>query len=109
MRIAIGKPDNRYKLMIMVELDEGLFTKEVQNSEKGNSLKKGHGSQRKINGLVIVETVESNPTEKEHKFTAVKHIKTIVIDDLKVEFIGAKAKENNESSSTIISNHFIFL
>lgn len=101
----MGKRDERYTLTDMVELDEGFFTTEVPDDEKGKPLKKGRGSQRKTKVLVMAETVEGNLTKKEHKHTAVKHIKMIVIDDLKAETIDEKVKENIEPGSTIISDH----
>lgn len=105
LRIAMGKRDERYTLTDMVELDEGFFTTEVPDDEKGKPIKKGRGSQRKTKVLVMAETLEGNPTKKSHKHTAVKHIKMIVIDDLEAETIDAKVKENIDSSSTIISDH----
>lgn len=105
LRIAMGKRDERYTLTNMVELDEGFFTTEVPDDEKGKPLKKGRGSQRKTKVLVMAETVEGNPTKKSHKHTAVRHIKMIVIDDLEAETIDAKIKENIEPSSTIFSDH----
>lgn len=105
LRIAMGKRDERYTLKNMVELDEGFFTTEVPEDEKGKPLKKGRGSQRKTKVLVMAETVEGNPMEKNHKHTAVRYIKMIVIDDLEARTIDAKVKDNIESSSTIISDH----
>lgn len=84
LRIAMGKRDERYTLKNMVELDEGFFTTEVPEDEKGKPLKKGRGSQRKTKVLVMAETVEGNPMEKNHKHTAVRYITMIVIDDLDV-------------------------
>ena len=105
LRIAMGKRDERYTLEGMVKLDEGFFTTEVPDSEKGKPLKKGRGSQRKTKVLVMAETVEGNPTKKEHKHSAVKRIKMIVIDDLEAETIDTRVKDNIGRSSTIISDH----
>lgn len=105
LKIAMGKWDERYTLANMEELDEGFFTTEVPDNEKGKPLKNGRGSQRKTKVLEMAETVEGNPTKKEHKHTAVKHIKMIVIDNLESTTIDTMVKENIESNSSIISDH----
>ena len=54
----MGKRDERYMLTNMVELDEGFFTTEVSESEKGNPLKKGRGGQRKT--IVLVRSIATS-------------------------------------------------
>lgn len=101
----MGKCDKRYTLGDMVELNEEIFTAEVPDSEKVKPLKKGCSSHRKTRVLVMAETMDGNPTKKEHTHTAVKHIKKIVVNDLEAETLYAKFKGSIVSSSNIISNH----
>ena len=83
LRNAMGKRDAEYKVFGMVELDEGFFSTEIPDSEKDKPLKRGHGSQKKTKVLVLAETAGGAPTKKSDKPTKVKHIKMIVIDNLK--------------------------
>ena len=45
LRDVTGKRDGLCRLFDQVELDEGFFTTETPDSEKGHPLKRGHGSQ----------------------------------------------------------------
>lgn len=104
LRNVMGKRDSTYKVGGIVELDEGFFTTEVPESEKGKPLKRGHGSQKKSKVLVLAETAEGSPSRKSHKPTRVKYIKMMVIDDLKAETIDGKVKMYVNPDSTIVSD-----
>lgn len=104
LRNAMGKRDAEYKVFGMVELDEGFFSTEIPDSEKNKPLKRGHGSQKKTKVLVLAETAEGTPTKKSDKPTKVKHIKMIVIDNLKSETIDGKVKMYVNPDSTIASD-----
>ena len=84
----MGMRDARYQLEGFVELDEGFFSTEVDNSEKDKPLKRGRGSQKKSKVLVMAE---STPVEGElsrnGKPRKVNHIKMFVIEDLKSDTI----------------------
>ena len=104
LRCAMGRRDAEYKVCGMVELDEGFFSTEVPEQEKGNPLKRGHGSQKKSKVLVLAETEEGTPTKMSDKPTAVKHIKMIVIENLKAETIDGKVKMYVNPDSVITSD-----
>ena len=104
LRNAMGKRDAEYMVSGMVELDEGFFSTEVPDSEKDKPIKRGHGSQKKTKVLVLAETAEGNPTKKSDKPTKVKHIKMMVIEDLKSETIDGKVKMYVNPDSTITSD-----
>ena len=48
LRDGMGKRDDLYRLFDQVELDEGFFTTETPDSEKGHPLKRGHGRRRSL-------------------------------------------------------------
>lgn len=104
LRIAMGKRDERYELHGMVELDEGFFVTEVPKEEKGKPLKRGRGSQRRSKVLVMAETAEGMPRTPKAKPTAVKHIKMILIDNLKAATIDSVVKDKVNPDSTIVSD-----
>ncbi len=90
LRNAMGKRDARYTVSGMVELDDGFFSTETPESEKDKPLKRGRGSQKKTKVLVMAEVAEGNPARPSDKSTKVKHIKMIVIGDLKSETVDRK-------------------
>jgi hypothetical protein len=104
LRVAMGKRDEKYELKGMVELDEGFFVTEVSEEEKNEPLKRGRGSQRRSKVLVMAETVEEEPKTPRDKPTSVKHIKMLLINDLKAATIDQKVMENINPDSTIVSD-----
>lgn len=104
LRNAMGKRDAEYTVCGMVELDEGFFSTEAPDSEKGEPLKRGHGSQKKTKVLVLAETADGTPAKKSGKPTKVKYIKMFVIDNLKSKTIDGKVKMYVNPDSTITSD-----
>lgn len=104
LRNAMGKRDAEYTVCGMVELDEGFFSTEAPDSEKGRPLKRGHGSQKKTKVLVLAETADGTPAKKSGKPTKVKYIKMFVIDNLKSKTIDGKVKMYVNPDSTITSD-----
>ena len=104
LRNAMGKRDAEYTVCGMVELDEGFFSTEAPDSEKGRPLKRGHGSQKKTKVLVLAETADGTPAKKSDKPTKVKYIKMFVIDNLKSKTIDGKVKMYVNPDSTITSD-----
>lgn len=104
LRNAMGKREAEYKVCGMVELDDGFFSTETPDSEKGKPIKRGHGSQKKTKVLVLAETAEGSPEKKSDKPTKVKHIKMMVIENLKSETIDGKVKLYVDSDSTITTD-----
>lgn len=112
LRSIMGKRDNLYTLSGNIELDEGFFTTEIAEDKKYEKLKAGAGSQKKTKVVVMAETEESLSPKKGQKPTKVKHIKMIVVENLKANTISGVAGHNIESESKIITdaskshNHF---
>jgi hypothetical protein len=106
LRQTMGIRDARYHLKEVVELDEGFFTTEIDESEKDKPLKRGHGSQKKTKVLVMAESIPSKDMKtKEGKPRKVGHIKMFVIDDLKASTIDAKVSEYVDKESVIDSDN----
>lgn len=104
LRKAMGRRDAEYEFCGMVELDEGFFSTEVPDGEKGKPLKRGRGSQKKSKVLVMAQTREGSPSRESDKPTSVKYIKMSVIDDLRSETIDGKVRMHVNPDSTIISD-----
>jgi transposase-like protein len=106
LRLAMGKRDEQYSLCGVLELDEGFFSTETADDEKGKSLKRGRGSQKKSKVLVMAEsTPVTDKSANKGKSRKVSHIKMIVIDDLKSETITPLVEENVSRESVIDSDH----
>lgn len=90
---AMGKRDGEYILAGRIEPDEGFFTTEVPEEEKGKSLKRERGSQKKSRVLVMAESEMVDdavkPGEKPHR---TGYLKMKVIDDLKSDTINNVVK-----------------
>jgi Zn ribbon nucleic-acid-binding protein len=103
LRKAMGNRDSRYQLSEVIELDEGVFSTEISETEKDKPLKRGRGSQKKTKVLVMAESlpIEDSDITKGVKCRKVGHIKMLVIDDLKSETIDKKVIENIDKQSVI--------
>lgn len=117
LRDGTGKRDGLYRLSDQVELDEGFFTTETPDSEKGHPLKRGHGSQRKTAVPVMAEnSVPADmPAKKYSTCKKVGHIRMTVIPDLKAateedrikRTVDAKAEATTDAAgsySTLVRN-----
>ena len=106
LRTAMGKRDSQYELSGVIELDEGFFSTETEESHKSEALKRGRGSQKKSKVLVMVESVPvENDETSGGKGRKVNHIKMFVIDDLKAKTIDGKVSENVNATSVIDSDN----
>lgn len=84
LRQAMGNRDEQYTLSGSIELDEGFFSTEITEENKGKLLKRGRGSQKKSKVLVMAESKEvEGKTTKKGKARKVGFIKMKVITDLK--------------------------
>jgi transposase-like protein len=106
LRSVMGKRDEQYQLSGVIELDEGFFTTEITEEEKGKPLKRGRGSQRKSKVLVMAEStpIKDDEMPKGGKTRKVNHIKMLVIPDLKAETITPVVEENVSCDSMIDSD-----
>lgn len=87
LREAMGKRDGEYILAGRIELDEGYFSTETPENQKGKPLKRGRGSQKKTKVLVMAESEMIESPKKGKKPRRVGYIKMQVIKDLKSETI----------------------
>ena len=105
LRQVMGMRDGCYQLEGVIELDEGFFLTETEDSEKDKPLKRGRGSQKKSRVLVMVESTpvegELSPNGKPRK---VNHIKMLVIEDLKAATIDKRVKKMINKQGTIDSD-----
>ena len=105
LRAIMGKRDEQYSLLGVIELDEGFFSTETPDQDKDKPLKRGRGSQKKSKVLVMAESqpVEGKTT-KSGKPRQVGHLKMMVINDLKAETITSLVKDNVSEKSIIDSD-----
>jgi len=95
IRACMGTRDDTYSLCGTLELDEGFFTVEVPEDKKGEPQKRGRGSQRKANVLVMVESEPDSeqPDKGKGKGRKVGHLKMQVISDLKSKTLTDRVKK----------------
>lgn len=106
LRRVMGIRDSRYKLQEIIELDEGFFSTEIKESEKGKPLKRGRGSQKKTKVLVMAESIPvETPLRKDDKPRKVNHIKMLVIEDLMASTIDKKVVEHIDKNAIIDSDN----
>lgn len=108
LRYAMGKRDEKYKLCGDMEMDEGFFTIDMPEDDKGNRLKRGRGSQKKCAVLVMAE---SEPVDFEtmvstrHKINKrVRNIKMRVLENLKAETIDTEVRKGVSEDSSLTTD-----
>ena len=104
IREAMGKRDDLYSLSGQLELDDGFFTTPVPEGEKGQSLKRGRGSQRKTKVLVMAESEPVDDPKPGKKTRRVGYIKMKVMPDLKAGTVDAIVEGHVDSESIIKSD-----
>ena len=104
IRLAMGKRDEKYTLEGELELDEGFFSTEMEESKKKEPLKRGRGSQKKSKVLVMAESAKVASYKPNEKPRKVRYIKMIVIPDLKADTITPIVQANASSQSKIDSD-----
>lgn len=114
LRDVMGKRDRLYKLFDQVELDEGFFSTETPEDEKGTPIKRGRGSQKKTAVLVMAESSKPAITPKRTYSTGkrVDHIKMMVIPDLKASTEESRIKpsiDNKTQATTDASSSYATL
>lgn len=104
LRDVMGKRDDEYDLSGQIELDDAFFTTEIPDSQKGEPLKRGRGSQSKTKVLVMCESrFEDNP-RKGLKPKRVGYLKMKVISDLKADTITPIVKEQVDENSELLTD-----
>jgi hypothetical protein len=102
LRSAMGGRDNRYTLNGDVEVDEGFFSSEL--GDKNTVLKRGAGSQAKTKVVVMAESTLSFPTKGAVKPKSVRHIKMVVVPNLKADTIDKVVTESIGKDAVITSD-----
>lgn len=104
LRDVMGKRDDEYDLSGQIELDDAFFTTEIPDSQKGEPLKRGRGSQSKTKVLVMCESwFEDNP-RKGLKPKRAGYLKMKVISDLKADTITPIVKEQVDENSELLTD-----
>ncbi|MEE1546235.1 MAG: IS1595 family transposase [Prevotella pectinovora] len=103
LRNVMGQRDAEYQLCGAIELDEGFFTTQVDESEKDKPLKRGRGSQKKAKVLVMAESTPVEDSKKKVK-KQVGHIKMVVIPNLKASTIDVEVTENIKKESSLTTD-----
>lgn len=103
LRNVMGQRDSEYQLCGSIELDEGFFTTQRDESEEDKPLKAGRGSQAKTKVLVMAESTPVEGSNKNIK-KQVGHIKMVVIPNLKASTIDVEVIDNIKKESSLITD-----
>lgn len=103
LRNVMGQRDAEYQLCGSIELDEGFFSIQRDETEKDKPLKAGRGSQRKAKVLVMAESTPVEDSKMNIK-KQVGHIKMVVIPNLKASTIDVEVIDNIKKESSLITD-----
>lgn len=103
LRNVMGQRDAEYQLCGSIELDEGFFSTQRDETEKDKPLKAGRGSQKKAKVLVMAESTPIEGSKMNIK-KQVGHIKMIVIPNLKASTIDVEVIDNIKKESSLITD-----
>lgn len=103
LRNVMGQRDAEYQLCGSIELDEGFFSTQRDETEKDKPLKAGRGSQRKAKVLVMAESTPVEGSKMNIK-KQVGHIKMVVIPNLKASTIDVEVVDNIKKESSLITD-----
>lgn len=101
IRKAMGQRDARYGLSDLVELDEGYFP---QASPKATKLKRGKGSQRKKNVVVMAESIPLEELETGKRSSQCRFFKMKVIDKGDAKAINDAVSESLDQKTIVLSD-----
>jgi len=101
----MGKRNELYKLNSKTELDDAFFTTEIPIELKSKPLKRGRGSQKKTNVLVIRQKQNSRKPKTGNKAKKVGYLKMNVINDLKADTITKDVKERVQETADMVSDN----
>lgn len=105
LRRAMGTRDEQYSLIETIELDDGFFSIDTKKQEKGQPLKRGRGSQKKSKVLVMAESeAVKDQTIKKGKPRKVRHVKMVVMPDLKSDTVTSIVEKTVSVSAKIHSD-----
>ena len=117
IRRVMSKRDEKYQLKGCIEFDEGFFErvdnkdvinkKQQDNSEETTTNKRGRGSERQANVLVMVESEPSISAPKKGKPNRkVGCLKMVVMEDLKSETINKEVVKSVQKTASVLSDGY---
>jgi len=101
IRSAMGQRDDKYTLEGMVELDEGYISKATKANTK---LKRGKGSQRKQNIVVMAESMQLEDIVSGEKSSQCRYFKMKVLDDHKSESVENCIEQSLDEKTFVLSD-----
>jgi len=114
IRISMGKRDSRYKLQGEIEVDDAYFEivldkesrKQRSQPKKGTGqLKRGRGSDRQLEVMVIAESTPVDNNENVHRPSKrFGHVKMIVMENLGSEGINYEISKSVMSTAKITTD-----
>jgi hypothetical protein len=110
LRIVMVNRDDRYKLEGLVELNEAFFEQIPLEKRASRSLKKGRGSNKQGNLLVMASTEpnkKNDRPDKHSKPSRLKFTKMRVIDDLSSYTIDSQVKSDVHPKSTVRTDGYL--
>lgn len=103
LRTVMGKRDDLYKLIDIIEFDEGHF--EVATSQKKRqNLKRGKGSQRQKNVAVMAESIPLEDLNTKEKSTQCRYFKMKVLGAKDADEINNTVRENIDEKSIVLTD-----
>lgn len=103
LRTVMGKRDDLYKLIDIIEFDEGHF--EVATSQKKRqNLKRGKGSQRQKNVAVMAESIPLEDLNTKDKSTQCRYFKMKVLGAKDADEINKTVRENIDEKSIVLTD-----
>jgi transposase-like protein len=103
LRRAMGRRDARYTLEGMIEFDEGYFTVESSEIEKGKSLR-GRGAAGKNNVAVMAESVPLEDIETGKKSKQCRYFKAKVLESHTKEEINETIQKMIDNASIVFTD-----
>ena len=103
LRTVMGKRDDMYKLIDMVEFDEGHF-EVATNKQKRQNLKRGKGSQRQKDVAVMAESIPLEDLNTKAKSTQCRYFKMKVLEAKDADEINKTIRENIDEKSIVLSD-----
>ena len=106
IRSTMGRRDEKYKLMGEIEIDDAFFTTvETEGTPNEEPLKRGRGSQKKSEVMVMVESVKCEPTLGKHRpARKMGFVKMVVMEDLSSNAINYEVKKYVDENAKVVSD-----
>jgi hypothetical protein len=103
IRQAMGQRDNLYGLNGMIEFDEGYFKTDTGKGDK-QKLKRGKGSQKRVNVAVMAESTPLEDIETGETSRQCRYFKMKVLKNHNSDEVDRVVKENIDEKSIVFSD-----